>query len=273
VEPGRTEGGHRLYSDADVEHLRLLHELTLGGRQIGQIADRSTDELRALLREDRAAEARAPSPDAPTSADSEDVRQFLTRAYDAVEAIDSPELSAVLRRGALSLSTPTFLDDLLVPLMARIGQAWADRELRPAHEHAASAVVMLGALAAAVTAASEGWRVRYLGPDLPAEDVALAVADADARAVALSLVFPAGDQDVVGELRKLRTRIPETLPVLVGGASAGSYDAVLREIDAVRIDGFASLRSVLRHLRREGQNAVPASVPPGSDVPEDPASP
>lgn len=299
VEPGRTEGGHRLYSDEDVEHLRLLHRLTLGGRQIGQIADRSTEELRSLLREDRAAEATAPSPEAPMATSPEETGEFLSRAYDAVESIDSEELSAILRRGALTLSTPAFLDDLLVPLMSRIGQAWADRELRPAHEHAASAVVLrvagwlmdnfeppseapcivistpagqrheLGALAAAVTAASEGWRVRYLGADLPADDMALAVADAGARALALSLVFPTADQDVVGELRRLRSRVPESLPILVGGSAAGSYDAVLREIDAVRIDGFRSLRAVLRRLGREMQGTgVAAGRAPDTEGPE-----
>lgn len=281
VEPGRTEGGHRLYSDADVEHLRLLHRLTQRGRQIGQIAELSREELRALLQEDRAAEATAPISEARGSAPTATADELLSRAYAAVETIDPEELNAVLRRGALSLSTTAFLDDVLVPLMSRIGQAWADRKLRPAHEHAASAVVIrvagwlmdnfepagdppcivvttptgqrheLGALAAAVTAASEGWRVRYLGPDLPAEDVALAVEDADARALALSLVFPAGDQGVVEELRELRRAVADPLPIVVGGAAASSYDAVLREIDAVRIDGFRSLRVVLRRLGQE----------------------
>lgn len=282
VEPGRTEGGHRLYSDADVEHLRLLHRLTNRGRQIGQIADLSTEDLRDLLREDREAEANAPKSGVGTAAgDGGSGEEFLSRAYAAVEIIDPEELNAVLRRGALTLSTTAFLDDVLVPLMSRIGQAWADRKLRPTHEHAASAVVVrvagwlmdnfepagdpptivvttpsgqlheLGALAAAVTAASEGWRVRYLGPDLPADDIALAVTDAGARALALSLVFPAGDQGVVEELRTLRRAVSDTLPVIVGGAAAGSYDAVLREIEAVRVDGFRSLRAVLRRLEQE----------------------
>lgn len=292
VEPGRTEGGHRLYSDADVEHLRLLSLLTQHGRQIGQISDRSTDELRALLKEDREAEAATPDAERARPTASYEADELLADAYAAVAAIDSEELGAVLRRGALTLSTTTFLDELLVPLMSRIGDAWADRKLRPAHEHAASAVAIrvagwlmdnfepagdppcivvttpsgqqheLGALAAAVTAASEGWRVRYLGPNLPADDVAVAVSDSDAQALALSLVYPASDAAIGEELRALRHSLPESFPILVGGDAADSYGTVLDEIDAVRMDGFRSLRIVLRRLREEIEGS---GIPAGRD--------
>lgn len=280
VEPSRSDGGHRLYSDADVEHLRLLHRLTLRGRQIGQIVDLSREELRDLLEEDRRAEAAAPAPERGTAAD-EEVEALLSAAYDAVERLGAEQLDAVLRRGALLLSTPRFLDDLLLPLLVRIGNAWADQELRPAHEHLASAVAArvggwlmkafeptgtapslvvatptghrheLGALSAAVTAASAGWRVRYLGPDLPAGDVALAARRTGARAVALSLVYPGGDAEVEEGLRRLRGELPDGLPLLVGGSAARSYRGALDEVGAVRLEGFRSLRTVLLSLERE----------------------
>ena len=37
VAPGRSAGGRRLYSDADIERLRLLHEATRAGRRIGDV--------------------------------------------------------------------------------------------------------------------------------------------------------------------------------------------------------------------------------------------
>jgi DNA-binding transcriptional MerR regulator len=36
VEPGRTKTGRRLYSDDDIERLRLLREATSRGRRIGE---------------------------------------------------------------------------------------------------------------------------------------------------------------------------------------------------------------------------------------------
>lgn len=283
VEPGRSEGGHRLYSDADVERLRLLHELTLHGHQIGQIADLPDPRLRELLREDRRDEVTIPAAEGRAAAARE--RRFagtvLEDAYDAVERLDSERLDALLRRGALLLNTSAFLGEVLIPLMTRIGEAWDNGELRPSHEHLASAVASrvtgwmmdvfepparapvvvvgtpagcrheLGALAAAVVAASEGWRVEYLGPDLPAEDLALAVRRSGARALALSLVYPAGEAGVAEELARLRGELPAGLPVVVGGAASESYASTLREIGAVRLDGYGSLQAVLERLAEE----------------------
>src|SRR5918999_1092269 len=50
VKPARSGGGRRLYSDADIERLRLLYRATLAGRGIGQVATLSTPALAALVR-------------------------------------------------------------------------------------------------------------------------------------------------------------------------------------------------------------------------------
>lgn len=288
VEPGRSEGGHRLYSDADIERLRLLHELTLHGHQIGQIADLPDPELREILREDRRDEVTVPAPDGRVAArEREFARTILEDAYSAVERLDSERLDALLRRGALLLNTSAFLDELLIPLMTRIGEAWEEGELRPSQEHLASAVAArvtgwmmdvfepprrapvvvvgtpagcrheLGALAAAVVAASEGWRVEYLGPDLPADDLALAARRSGARAIALSLVYPTGDPGVAEELSRLRRELPAGLPVVVGGAASESYASILGEIGAVRLDGYGSLQAVLERLAEEALEQAP----------------
>src|SRR5918999_1341804 len=68
VRPRRSSGGRRLYSDADIERLRLLYRATLAGRGIGQVATLSTPTLAALVRRDADADradtnGRAPSAD------------------------------------------------------------------------------------------------------------------------------------------------------------------------------------------------------------------
>src|SRR5512143_2420604 len=48
VEPTRSEGGQRLYSEADIERLLLLRRLTEAGGAISQLAHLPSSELRRL---------------------------------------------------------------------------------------------------------------------------------------------------------------------------------------------------------------------------------
>jgi hypothetical protein len=61
VTPLRSTSGRRLYSDADIERLRLLVQATGRGRAIGQVAALSTPALVALLDD----EAPPPPPTPP----------------------------------------------------------------------------------------------------------------------------------------------------------------------------------------------------------------
>jgi len=274
VSPGRSKGGHRLYSDADVERLRILHRLTLGGRQIGRLAGLSDEELADLLVEDEAAGATAPRrPEAPELTET-----LLGEALDLVHGLDADGLDRVLRRAVLTLSTTAFLDDLLGPLLLRIGRAWEGGTLTPAHEHLASAVSArvggwlldsfrseegaarlvvcttagqghdLGALGAAITAAADGWEVRYLGADLPAADIAAAVRQSDAVAVAISLVYPRNDPTTRRELEALAEALPPGIAIIVGGGAADSYADALEAVRAIRLESFEDLRAYLARV-------------------------
>ena len=100
-----------------------------------------------------------------------------------------------------------------------------------------------------MTAGLDGWRPLYLGPNLPAEDIAMAVRDCGARLVALSIVYPPDDTRLADELRRLRRLLPVGVPILAGGASASSYAASLSELGILLVDDFAKLRDELRRLR------------------------
>src|SRR4051812_36519025 len=51
VRPVRAENNRRLYTEEEVERLRLLREVTLAGHAIGQIARRPLSQLERLVRE------------------------------------------------------------------------------------------------------------------------------------------------------------------------------------------------------------------------------
>jgi methanogenic corrinoid protein MtbC1 len=103
-----------------------------------------------------------------------------------------------------------------------------------------------GALLIAAAATVEGWRVIYLGADLPAADIADVARQTRARAVVMSIVHPAGDRTVSDELRRLRTGLAKGVAIVVGGVGAVAYTTVLDDIGAYRLDDLASLRVRLR---------------------------
>jgi DNA-binding transcriptional MerR regulator len=120
VKPARSRGGRRLYSDADIERLRLLYRATLAGRGIGQVAALSPQALAALVRRDVDAE-RADTNGRVSSADARTVApvttEYLTEAGRAIERLDAHALEAVLRRAVVALPVATLLDELIGPLL------------------------------------------------------------------------------------------------------------------------------------------------------------
>jgi methanogenic corrinoid protein MtbC1 len=278
VSPARSETNRRLYSDDDVERLLLLGQVTRAGRRIGDVASMSLEELRATAAADRQAAERM-TPAAASRPRSRPVQRHLTVCHDAVGRFDAAALEEALSDASIDLAPPVFMEHLLMPLMETIGLQWEEGALRVAHEHMASAVVRsyigslnnsgrlpegapeivvatpagqrheLGALMAAIAASSDGWRVTYLGPDLPAEDIAAAAKSRNATAVALSIVYPADDSRLNRELKRLSTQLGGSVALFAGGASAPSYREVIEEIGGQVVVDVSIFREELRKLR------------------------
>lgn len=219
----------------------------------------------------------------PVAGDPREVaRGLVTAALDAVRRLDGRKLEAIFERGSLALSGLGVVGHVISPLMHEVGKLWADGVLRPVHEHLATAVARayvstllrnfrptenapsmvattpsgqhheLGALVAAVAAAAQGWQVTYLGPDLPAEEIAAAAHARDARVVALSLLYPADDPKLPEELRRLARLLPDDTALVVGGAGSDAYDGVLAELDARRAEELPQLHELFAELRSGG---------------------
>ena len=272
VSPTRTEGGQRLYSDLDVERLLRLRRLTEQGHAIGRIASLPLPELVRLEEELPAERVEIASQGAADAA---------TGALQAARRFDAVELQAVLERAAVTLGVPVFLDQVVSPLLERIGEGWSERSVSVAQEHMASAVVRrvlgwllrvyevrngapgvvvatpphhaheLGALMAAASAAAEGWNVTYLGPDLPVADLVSAVGQSGARAVAISAVYQPEGGDLLGVLRDTRARLPTDVTLLVGGSGALQVRAEAEAAGARVIESLAEFRALLPRLARE----------------------
>ncbi len=275
VRPSRSEGGQRLYSDEDVQRLSLLQQAVEEGRSISQVAELSTEELQGLVRED---EAQRRTPATPDPLGSASVTDLLSQAFAAVDAMDPEVLERVLTRGAMALPVPTMTDQILVPLLEKIGASWRAGALGPAQEHLSTVVIRrflewllatvatdreapvlvsatpagerheLGALLSAVTGAAAGWKSVFLGPDLPAVEIAGAALRLEADLVALSVVNPALVERVGPELDDLRSRLPRRIHLVVGGGSVMTHAGGLSQEGIEVLGTQEELRGVLRRL-------------------------
>lgn len=281
VQPLRTDGGQRNYSDADIERLRLLVSAAGAGRQIGQVASLSNEALREMVSADALALPAASS----TAQDPPPSDDFLANAVAAVERFDGGTLESTLRTAALRLPSDQMLDCIVGPLLTIIGNGWHEGRFPPANGHLATTIIRrvlnwmtdyptlsedapvivvgtpafqlhdLGAMLAATAAAGSGWRVTYLGASLPAQELVRAARLAKADAVALSIVHPTDDIRVSIDLRDIRASLPEQTALIVGGAGAKAYADVLAEIGAERIGSIAALRTWLHaHVVQHAAN-------------------
>lgn len=274
VQPSRSDTERRLYTDADIERLRLIRVLAASGHGLAHIAPLSLQDLQAIAATERPAPAVPP----PRTSSAGPASAILERCERAVLAMDGPELHRVLVRLLLELGPESFLHDAIVPLCHRIGDLWAQNVLTVAHEHVASVAIRqsldflldrlrypentpphlvvttpagerheFGAMMAAAMALSAGWRATYLGPDLPARDVASAVAESGVDVLALSIVSRVASPNVESELRQLRNSLGG-LPIVVGGSGAPSYAATLARIDAHLVMDLRDFRAVLDEI-------------------------
>lgn len=282
VQPARSAGGQRTYSDADIERLQLLVKVTAAGRSIGHVATLGNDELRELVAGDRRADTNAAADDVHDSA----IALYVQKALDAAQHFDADLLETTLRAAALQLPSDDALEKVFGRLLQKIGSGWEQGTFPPANGHLATATVRrvltwmteapavpddartivigtpamqlhdLGAMLAATVAATSGWRVAFLGASLPANELARAARVAGADTVALSIVHPSDHPHVSQELRQLRGALPRSIALLVGGAGAPAYGDVLAEIGAHRLDSLASLRAWLIERAQGGDRTA-----------------
>jgi methylmalonyl-CoA mutase cobalamin-binding domain/chain len=107
----------------------------------------------------------------------------------------------------------------------------------------------LGAAIAATAARDAGWHVEYLGASLPAAEIAGIAVQRKANAVALSIVYPADDQNLPHELRYLRKLLPPGIRIMAGGQAASSYISALQEIEAITCGNLDDMYRALEQFR------------------------
>ncbi|MGQ0622241.1 MAG: MerR family transcriptional regulator [Panacagrimonas sp.] len=273
IKPDRSTTARRLYSDWEVQRLVLLRQAVELGHRISEVANLPMEELHALVGRDTVPGVEA-SPRIPLTQ-----ARLVEVAISAALAMDSHAFLQALLQATRIQAVPALFEDFVDPLMREIGLRWRDGRLRVIHEHFASAHLRtflgdlmtsssvepsgpvmivttpfgqnheLGALMVAITAMRSGWEAIYVGPGLPAEEIAHAVEVRSAKAVCLSLCYPPDDPRIEGQMSKLRFLVPRQVPIFVGGSASGGYEVALAGIGARRPGNLRDLSRELDTMR------------------------
>jgi MerR family transcriptional regulator, light-induced transcriptional regulator len=250
VRPARTTSGYRLYDEASLNVLLTMRALIESGWTASEAARAiSAGEVpvEAVPADDRSMAAmiqRSAAPSAAAEHRSRTIARFVAAAQSTSPADTEAALDAIFAAGSFE----AIVDDLLLPAMAALGDAWAADTLSVAAEHAASAAVGrrlaavyqaagvparpsvlvglppggrhdLGTLAFAAALRRRGVGVLYLGSDVTVEGWIDVSARTRARAAVVGVVVPSDREGAAAVIAALQA---QGVPIVaVGGAAAG----------------------------------------------------
>src|SRR4051794_20235491 len=172
LQPARTESGYRLYTPHDEDRVRLMQAHMRRGMAPAQAA--------------RLAVAEVASPTAPPS-------QLREQLLDAVAAYDAEAIDAALEQAFATGRVPA-VRDVVLPVLAEVGERWAEAQVTVGQEHLTTHLVerrllaiardwdegggpqallacpsgerhTLGLVCFGIALAEHGWRISYLGAD------------------------------------------------------------------------------------------------------------
>lgn len=224
LQPIRTEGGFRLYTDEDAARVERM-KLALGeGLSAAEAARRALVEVR------------------PTEKLLDDARR---RLLIAAHEYDEAAVHTVLDEALAGFALETVLRELILPALRDIGDEWERGELEIGAEHFASNVLRgrllalarfwgrgggplailacapgethdIGLIAFGLMLRSHGWRVLFLGADTPLATLRRAVETMDPKLVVVASMDAGLLEAQSTELR----RLARSARLVVAGAGA-----------------------------------------------------
>ena len=266
VAPERSDRG-RQYRPAHIERLLLLGQLVQKGHAIGGIASLTDQDLKNLLTQ---------QPSQPTP-EREPLSDILAPVLSAIESFDSARAGDELSRLAAVLSPRDLVYQVAVPLMLEVGIRCHNGTLAIAQEHMLSQMLRnllgsmirlfrpsspamkmvlatpagesheFGILASAMLASMAGIEPVYLGPDLPALEIANVAQRVSAQVILLGVTVIT--ENTGDEVRAVASAMPEAGELWVGGASCADLDLTHLGRKTVWIKDLPALENECRRWR------------------------
>lgn len=270
-QPQRDSFGERVYPSEQVQKLRMIKRLIDLGYRPGKVISYDMEALQALA--EKAADQRQ-----PRRTPHPDLQIYL----DLCKNLDADALRRRLSQALMVMGVRNFVLDLMAPLTAMVGDAWACGQFAVYEEHLVteslqavmhSAVFALpqashisatprprillttlpqerhglGLLMAEALFSAEGAQCISLGVQTPLPDIVEAARSQQVDVVALSFSSAMNSRQVTESLKQLRARLPEHVELWIGGGNAALRR---RPPGYLRIIELADISARLEEWRR-----------------------
>ena len=253
LRPARSEGGFRLYSEADEERVALMRQHLRSGLAAAEAARLAVDG--AGRAETSLSEQGQPELDAGAR-----------RLRAALDEFDEGGAQAALDDLFATFTLETVLSAVLLPYLVELGDRWSSGNATVAQEHFASNLIRgrllaigrgwdsgdgpravlacapgelhdLGLISFALALSRRGWRITYLGPDTPVESL---VDTAERLAPDLVVVSGTTKRRLTPLVQPLTALGPKTRVALAGAGARDGIDG-LHTLDGDPVAAAASV--------------------------------
>ncbi|MCU0506882.1 MAG: cobalamin-dependent protein [Anaerolineae bacterium] len=250
LSPGRSDGGYRLYSERDISTLRWLKNQVDAGVSISRAV--ALLEIRHQAGEEPELELDR-SRSYPASENARGAETIVEELVETLLAFQEPQAENILGEAFALYPVDVVAEEIVAPTLVEIGERWHRGEATVVQEHFATAFLrrrltalfhaypqpLVGPLAITGSAPAEwhdvgillvsmalrrhGWRVIYLGQNVPGDHLLREVRKLKPDMVCLS----ASTRDSAGELvevhRALRDLGDGRPRLILGGRVFGAH--------------------------------------------------
>lgn len=239
LKPLRTDTGHRLYSFADVRKIKAIKKLLDNGFSVSRAAN-IVEKDESYLQEDE-------------PIDNVWVT-YITKIQQAVSEFNEQHLDDAYHEITSLYPIDLVTENLLVPLLNKLGEDWENREGSVAEEHFFSLYLRnklgarfhhqntqnqgrqlivaglpgdyheFGLLLISLALMNHGFKVLILGPNLPTEELNYVLGKTKACAIVLSGSTEPDIQKLASEIVALTNQ--HNIPIFIGGSLANEHRSI-----------------------------------------------
>lgn len=243
IEPKRDSNGYRSYSRQDIDKLTLMVQAKEQGHAISQISKLSIEELKTLLKE----------PDAILKKPIDNsYNQLINEIIEALENYQVVQYEELIKRSFIAVDLLVFITEIISPLLNKVGEKWASNEISITQEHMISAFIRyllissinhcstnqydhcdflfatppkedhdLGILICHLMAAKQNFNCRFVGVNLPLDELQPMFYKIKPRVIVLGLTKTPTNSELITQLQEtIEILNKENTEIWLGGCGA-----------------------------------------------------